>query len=129
MTTGQLLLAVQQYRQFVDEFGEPEDVGEEEAASLNPHVVWTLRHDEHEELFPGFWPGDDVIGYFQTSNAWSDSNKPPQVPFYLWVACPSCHGMGDEACSQCEGGGLVGIAVHNCLQLETEADILATATP
>lgn len=124
-----LLEAVELYREFLRTYGEPNEIDEEEALVANEAHIWTLWHDEHEELFPGHQAGDQVVGYFQTSGAWHSDNRPNPVPYYMWVDCPTCEAAGFDDCEGCEGGGQVGISIPACIEMKSEEEILATGSP
>lgn len=124
-----LLEAVEAYREFLRTYGEPNELSEEQALANNQAHIWTLWHDEHEELFPGYQAGDQVVSYFQTPEGWHSDNRPNPVPFYLWVDCPTCEGAGLDDCDGCEGGGQVGISIPDCIDMKSEEEILATASP
>lgn len=123
---GYLVDQVRKYREFEGRYGEPKEISESEAQSVPEGHLWTLWSDESDELIPGRGSGDQVSGFFKTPNPWIPEDRPDSIPWYLWVDCPSCGGAEPDECDDCEGGGLVGISVPECVQLSTDEEIMAT---
>lgn len=116
--------AVAQYKKFVESFGEPLEISAKEALKADQDTVWTLWSDEWDELVPGLREGDEVSGFFTTPRG-RDSSSASAVPYYIWIECPTCFAE-EEDCEDCDGGGLVGISMPECVGLTTEQEMLAT---
>jgi hypothetical protein len=121
------------WREFVGEFGEPEEVSREDLMGFAPNLVWTLRSSRSSEfLVNETGDGDEVLSYWVTPRPWTQPQGTSFVTMTLWVDCPKCYEESEkdedwdqDDCEECEGGGTLAIFMPDCVNAKTEEEVWA----
>jgi hypothetical protein len=120
------------WREFIKEFGEPEEVSREDLMGIAPNRVWTLWSRGSEFLVNETGDGDEVMSYWVTPRPWTQPQGTSFVTMTVWVDCPKCEEELDkdedwdqDDCEECEGNGTVSIYMPDCVNAKTEEEVWA----
>lgn len=120
------------WREFVREFGEPEEVSREDLMGIAPNRVWTLWSRGSEFLVNETGDGDEVMSYWATPQPWTQPQGTLFVTMTLWVDCPKCEeelnkdeDWDQDDCEECKGNGALSIYMPDCVNAKTEEEVWA----
>jgi hypothetical protein len=132
---GAFLDYANDWKEFVREFGEPEEVSWEALSDFDPNRVWSLwflRSRDTEFLCNEIAVDDEVMSYWVTPRPWTQPQGTQTVTMLIWVSCPKCEEESDEEldwdpgdCEECEGFGNVAIHMPDCVNAKTDEEVWA----
>lgn len=130
---GMYLDEANKWKEFVREFGEPEEVSRESLSGFEPNRVWTLwSRASRDFLANETGDGAEAMSYWVTPRPWTQPQRTFVVAMRLWVPCPKCEeGMdsdensGQDACEECEGSGCFVIEMDDCVDAKTDEEVWA----
>ena len=120
------------WREFVREFGEPEEISREGLIGIELNRVWTLWSRGSEFLVNETVDSAEVMSYWITPRPWTQPQGTSFVTMTVWVDCPTCEDGFDsdedwdqDECEECEGNGTLSIFMPDCVNAKTEEEVWA----
>jgi hypothetical protein len=120
------------WREFVREYGEPEEVSRDALSDFEPNRVWSLWWRTSEFLVNESGDGDKVMSYWVTPRPWTQPLGTLFFTMTVWVDCPKCEEELDkdedwdqDDCGECEGNGTLSIYMPDCVNAKTEEEVWA----
>lgn len=132
MHMGTLLDDANNWKEFVREFGEPEEVSREALSGVEPNRVWTLWSRSNEVLVNETADSGEVMSYWVTPQPWTQPQGTSFVTMTVWVDCPTCdeelgkdEDWDQDDCGECESSGVLSIYMPDCVEARTEEEVWA----
>lgn len=126
------LESAKRWVEFIDVYGQPEEISLEIAKNSAPNLVWTLVSLGSDVLINGISTGTDVISYWKAKNPWNGGNGSLVYDMTLWIDCPTCEerleldeDWDQDDCEECHGAGTMFIELEDCIYAQTEEDVFA----
>jgi hypothetical protein len=129
---GMYLDEANNWKEFVREYGEPEEVSREALSDFEPNRVWSLWWRSSEFLVNETGDGDKVMSYWVTPRPWTQPLGTLFVTMTVWVDCPKCEeelgkdeDWDQDDCGECEGSGTLSIYMPDCVNAKTDEEVWA----
>lgn len=120
------------WRDFLSEFGQPEEVSRDSLGGFEPNRVWSLWSRSQEVLVNETSFSDEVMSYWVTPRPWSQPQGTSFITMTLWVDCPKCEeelekdeDWDQDDCGECEGSGTLSIYMPDCVNAKTDEEVWA----